>query len=147
MARTTTLSILPGQAKYVIDRLLAERRISPRDITGYMDDLGRDIREIEDRLARLHAARDENEATGKPATRGARQRPGVHPSRSAAPAAKRRKRRFTVTAKVLASRALQGRYLPLLNKFSGTKRAQYAKLAKEKGREAAIKEMEAALKR
>lgn len=147
MARTTTLSILPGQAKYVIDRLLAERRISSRDITGYLEDLDRDIRELEDRLTRLRAAHGANDAASVPATRGARQRPAAHPPRSAAPSAKRRKRRFTVTAKVLASRALQGRYLPLLNRFSGAKRARYAKLAKEKGRGASIKEMEAALKR
>ncbi|HYR27144.1 MAG TPA: hypothetical protein VEU30_01685, partial [Thermoanaerobaculia bacterium] len=58
---------------------------------------------------------------------------------------KRRKRKFTVTPAVLASREIQGRYLPLLNKFKGKRKEQFAKTAREKGREAAIKEMEATL--
>jgi hypothetical protein len=138
-------TILPGQAKYVIDRLLAARRITARDITGYLGDLQRNIVEIEERLARLRAAQGGNDAASVRAT--PRRERAAQRSTSAPQPAKRRKRRFTVTAKVLASRALQGRYLPLLNKFSGAKRVQYAKLAKDKGREAAIKEMEAALKR
>jgi hypothetical protein len=52
-----------------------------------------------------------------------------------------------VTPKVLASRELQGRYLPLLNKMPKGKRGYYRKLAKAKGREAAIKEMQAARKK
>jgi uncharacterized protein YbjQ (UPF0145 family) len=46
-----------------------------------------------------------------------------------------------VSAETLASRQLQGRYLALIRQIPAQKRAQYAKTAKEKGREAAIKEM------
>jgi hypothetical protein len=45
----------------------------------------------------------------------------------------------------LASRKLQGRYLAFIRQIPATKRAQYQKTAKEKGREAAIKEMQVAL--
>jgi hypothetical protein len=42
---------------------------------------------------------------------------------------------------------LQGRYLALVRQFPATRRAQYAKVAKEKGREAAIKDMQDSLKK
>jgi hypothetical protein len=45
----------------------------------------------------------------------------------------------------LASRQLQGRYLALVRRFPATKRAAYAKIAKERGREAAIKDMQDSL--
>lgn len=46
----------------------------------------------------------------------------------------------------LASRQLQGRYLALVRQFPETRRTYFAKVAKEKGREAAIKEMQDARK-
>jgi hypothetical protein len=42
----------------------------------------------------------------------------------------------------LASRQLQGRYLALVRRFPANRRAQFAKVAKERGREAAIREMQ-----
>jgi hypothetical protein len=42
---------------------------------------------------------------------------------------------------------LQGRYLALVRQFPATKRANYAKVAKERGREAAIREMQDSLKK
>lgn len=44
------------------------------------------------------------------------------------------------------SRVLQGQYLALSRNFSKRDRAKYGKLAKEKGREKAIRDMKAALK-
>ncbi|HEX9982319.1 MAG TPA: hypothetical protein VGF69_03565 [Thermoanaerobaculia bacterium] len=58
-----------------------------------------------------------------------------------------RKSSSSITAEQLASRQLQGRYLALVRQFSENRRGQYAKLAKEKGREAAIKDMQDALKK
>lgn len=51
-----------------------------------------------------------------------------------------------VTPERLASRKLQGRYLALVRQFSKAKRAEFAKIAKEHGRETAIKSMEVAKK-
>ncbi|HKR63878.1 MAG TPA: hypothetical protein VJZ00_09110, partial [Thermoanaerobaculia bacterium] len=58
-----------------------------------------------------------------------------------------RKRGSAITPEQLASRQLQGRYLALVRQFPATKRAQFAKTAKEKGREAAIKEMQDSIKK
>ena len=69
------------------------------------------------------------------------------PAAAAAPAKRGRKRRSAITPEQLASRQLQGRYLALVRQIPANKRAQYAKTAKEKGREAAIKEMQDAIKK
>lgn len=53
-----------------------------------------------------------------------------------------RKGGANITPEQLASRQLQGRYLALVRGFPETRRAYFAKVAKEKGREAAIKEMQ-----
>jgi hypothetical protein len=58
-----------------------------------------------------------------------------------------RKPSAAITAGQLASRQLQGRYLALVRQFPENKRAQYARTAKEKGRESAIREMQDALKK
>jgi hypothetical protein len=58
----------------------------------------------------------------------------------------RKSAKASITAGQLASRQLQGRYLALVRQFPENRRAQYAKTAKEKGREAAIQEMQDALK-
>jgi len=161
----TTLS--DGQASYVVERLRAERRISDAEIQRYIADLGREISDLEVRLARLRAlaggpeTHSEVEGGSRPAPRAKRRKrtrsvsTNASAARPTAPASvtggeiapkKRRKRRFTVTPKVLASRELQGRYLPLLNKFTGSRRAGFAKIAKERGRKAAISAMESTLR-
>jgi O6-methylguanine-DNA--protein-cysteine methyltransferase len=73
---------------------------------------------------------------------------------AAAPAAaestggvKRRRRRSRITPEQLASRQLQGRYLGLIRQIPATRRAQYQKIAKESGREAAINAMKSAVNR
>jgi hypothetical protein len=45
--------VTPGQARWVVERLLAERRISAKDVSQYLDDLQGEIRDIERRLVRL----------------------------------------------------------------------------------------------
>jgi hypothetical protein len=52
-----------------------------------------------------------------------------------------------LTPEQLASRQLQGRYLGLIRQIPANKRASYQKTAKERGREAAIKEMQETLKK
>lgn len=156
------LGITGGQAQYVIERLRAERRISDRDIHQYVGEIGRDISDLEQRLERLRGAAGASQSrpvaseagtvVPRPVRRVRRENTRSKPSRrrtQASPAAGvqgRRKRKFTVTPAVLRSRELQGRYLPLLNRMPKTKRRYYANLAKEKGREAAIQEMEASLR-
>jgi hypothetical protein len=137
--------------------------VTAAQIREYLADMGREIRELEDRLRRLRdaaggdAAHSSTRGGGQiptlvrrrnaksSAARTGRATPLTVPKRDSTPSTKRPKRKFTVTPKVLASRALQGRYLPLLNKFSGRRKAAFARTAKDKGREVAIREMEAAL--
>jgi hypothetical protein len=68
-------------------------------------------------------------------------------STPATPAKRGRKRRSAITPEQLASRQLQGRYLGLIRQVPASKRAQYQKIAKEKGREAAIRELQDAVKK
>ncbi len=187
--QTSGTPLSPGQAHYVLEQLIKERRISPGEINRYVGDMGREISDLESRLQRLREAHGGSSSTGSsstgssssaaaPAKRGpgrppgsgrgpgrppgrppgSGRGPGRPPGRppasantaSAAPSApaaaaggakKGRKRRSAITPEQLASRQLQGRYLGLVRRFPESKRAYYAKVAKEKGREAAIKEM------
>lgn len=174
-------SLSSGQAAYVLDRLIAERRISPGEINRYVGEMGREISDLEARLARLreaagsaaHAAVAGVAAAGAAIARRGRRpgrppgrkpgRPGRPPGRppanaganagggaaAAAPSkgGKRGRRSSNITPEQLASRQLQGRYLALVRQFAENRRTAFAKTAKEKGREAAIKEMQDALKK
>lgn len=159
-----------GQASYVLDRLISDRRISPGEVARYINDMQREINDLERRLEQLRAATMSGGAVsemggagktqrrrGRPpgsANRGPGRppgRPGRPPGRppaaasaaSAAPAGRRR--RSAITAEQLASRQLQGRYLGLIRQIPANKRAPFQRTAKEKGREAAIREMQGVL--
>ena len=142
---SSPLNLSPGQASYVLERLISERRVSQRDLERYASEMTREIGELEKRLQSLR------EATGGGGG-GAARRPG-RPRGSgraavaavAVAGARRRRRRSRITPEQLASRQLQGRYLGLIRQIPMSKRNQYKKLAQEKGREAAIKEMASAL--
>ena len=130
----------PGQASYVLDRLIGDRRVSRADVQRYVSDMHREITDLERRLQSL------KEATGG-AIRSAIQAltPGKRRGRPPGTGAKRRSAK--ITAEQLASRQLQGRYLGLIRQIPASRRAPYQKIAKEKGREAAIKEMMTTLKK
>jgi hypothetical protein len=160
-----------GQASYVLERLIKDRRVSQSDVNGYLSQMSNEISELEARLQHLKdavgGAASAAVASIASAVAAVRRKPGRPPGKrgpgrppgsgrkpgrppaaaSAAPAApeggvKRRRRRTAITSEQLASRQLQGRYLALVRRFTPTKRAQFAKVAKERGREAAIKEMQ-----
>ena len=155
-----------GQSAYVLERLIAERRVSSGDVNRILSEMGREISDLEQKLQRLREAHGGvSAAAPAPARRGPGRPPGSgkgrrrgRPPASAAPAgaapaaakggAKRgRKRRGAITPEQLASRQLQGRYLALVRQFAAGRRPQFAKIAKEKGREAAIREMQSSLKK
>ena len=130
--------LTPGQATYVLQRLVSDRRISQGELNRYISDMHREIVDLEQRLQSLREA----------ASGGAR-RPGRPPRAASdsteAPAPVRRRRKSRLTPEQAASRKLQGRYLGLIRQIAASKRVQYQKIAKERGREAAIKEMASAL--
>jgi hypothetical protein len=165
----------PGQAAYVLDRLIRERRISRADVNSLVAEMGREISELEARLTHLRQAHGGALAAAAVGVVGAAagtalvrrgRRPGRPPGRRGRPPAsasagadasaqstpskggkRGRKQRASITPEQLASRQLQGRYLALVRQFPAAKRAQYARTAKEKGREAAIGEMQSSLKK
>jgi hypothetical protein len=110
--------LTPGQALYVVDRLMRERKVSARDVTRMASEMEREIADLEQRLAMLRT--DRASASGR---RGAKKA-----SRSVNPA-------------VAASRRLQGEYMGLMRHITGRERARIKKIAAEQGREAAVKEM------
>src|SRR5688572_10443155 len=175
-----------GQAAYVLDRLIRERRISAGEINRYVSEMSLEISQLEQRLARLREAagpaaaavagiaagiagaavarRRRRRGPGRPPGAGAKRGPGRPPgkrgpgrppasasaSTAAAPAkagGAKRRRRSSITPEQLASRQLQGRYLALVRQFAASRRPAFAKIAKEKGREAAIREMQDSLKK
>jgi hypothetical protein len=128
--RTTSAPrVNPGQAQYVLERLISDRRVSAGEVNRYDNDMQREISDLEQRLQNLRAA------TGRPV--------GAAPS--SATAGPRRRRRAAITPEQAASRVLQGRYLGLIRQIPAKRRARYAKVARDRGREAAIKEMQSAL--
>lgn len=127
--RKESPKLSPGQATYVLDRLIADRRISAGEVNRYVSDMQREIADLETRLQSLRQA--SNPAAARlPIARRATAAPG------------RQKR---ISSEQRASRLIQGRYLGLIRQIPASRRSQYQKIAKEKGREAAIKEMASAL--
>lgn len=126
--------LTPGQASYVLERLIGDRRVSAGEVARYVNDMRREIDDLQHRLETLRAA-----SGGALVASRRRGRP------PAVPRGRRRGRPTAVTAERRASQQLQGRYLGLIRQIPKTKRAQYQKIAKEKGREAAIREMTSAL--
>ena len=49
-------NVTAGQAQWIIERMLADRRISQQDVERYVADLGREIQNIQRRLESLRAA-------------------------------------------------------------------------------------------
>jgi hypothetical protein len=158
-------SLSPGQAKYVLDRLVSERRVSPGEINRYVNEMHGEISSLEQQLERLRAAVGGSGAAapvrrGRPVGSGRPGRPpGRRPGRPSAASAdsesarpskggrRAGRGRTAITPEQLASRQLQGRYLGLIRQIPGNKRAPYQRTAKEKGREAAIREMMETLKK
>lgn len=163
-----------GQASYVLDCLIADRRISASEVSRYVSDMHREISDLESRLQTLRAhagaaapaAGTSSTTTGKrrgrpPGSGKRRGRPpgsgkkaaAAAPPMAAAPAAAapagpaKRRRRARITPEQLASRQLQGRYLGLIRQIPASRRAQYQKIAKDSGREAAINAMKSAVGR
>lgn len=116
--------ISPGQASYVIERLLAERRISPSDVNACLADLAREIRDIEGRIATLRAVAGSEVP-----------RPKASPKRRIA-RQKRAKRRGRPSAM-----QLNGRYMGFYRQIPKYDQPRYSAMRKEQGIETAIRAM------
>jgi len=125
------MDVTPGQAQWVIERLLAERRISAKDVSQYLNELQGEIRDIEQRLASLREA----------AGRGPVASPG--PLRKVA-AAKTPRRR--ASGKKGHPRGVAGTLAVLLRSIPAADHAGIAAIRAGKGLKAAIAAAKAAVK-
>lgn len=121
--------ISAGQAAYVLDRLVAERRISPREIAQYLGDVPREIAALERRISVLRGLVGDVE----------RENDGTEKTRPTSKRSKRSSRRPT------EGQRLHGSYIGFLRQIPERERPNYARLREKKGVEAAIAAMKKAL--
>lgn len=118
-------SLSPGQAQYVVNRLIAERRVSPHEVARYVGEIQRDIADIEARLARLR------EASGGPVGRTGAQTPMQ--------AATGRSSRTSRTRRRRTGNPLAGSYMGFMRQVKGPrKKAEFRKIKEQHGYERAI---------
>lgn len=130
---SSELDVTPAQALFILEQMIEDKKINRRDLQRYKGNLDNEIESLEKRLADLKSAVGGGRA-------GASSRKSAGRKRSAG---KTRKRSGSkASAATQQSRALQGRYISYIRRFKGKKKEQYQKMAREKGREAAISAME-----
>jgi hypothetical protein len=132
--KAAPVSFSPSQAVYVLERALADRKLSRADVRQYIAGMAEEIRGLEARLASLR------EAVVEPVKRLVHKVEekvmGGDPSFP-----KKRRKQRPVSPEVAATRKIQGQYLGVLSQIPKTKRPFYQKIAKTKGREEAIASM------
>lgn len=124
--------LTPGQAQWVVERLLAERRITARDVDRYIAEIGTEIRDIERRLADLRAASG-NAPVASPK------------ARKRVAATNGRKRR--AGGKKGHPRGIAGTLAVLLRSIPAAEHAAIAAIRADKGIKAAIAAARAAVKK
>jgi hypothetical protein len=134
------VTLSPSRAVYVLERALADRKLSKADVNRYLAGMTEEIRGLEERLASLR------DAVVEPVKRLAHKVEekvfGGDP-----PLPKKKRKHKAVSPEVAATRKIQGQYISLLSQVPKTKRAFYQKIAKAKGREEAIAAMRKNLKK
>ena len=114
--------VSPAHAQYIVQRLVAERHVSPSEIAAYLAELPALITSLEARLASLRSIAN-GAATPNPTQASTRKAP----------------------ARDQSWRALNGRYAGLVRQFPPATRTEYKRMSKENGKEFAIRRMREAL--
>jgi hypothetical protein len=127
-------TVTPGQAQWVIERLLADRRISVMDVQRYVADMGREIQHLEQRLARLR------EAAGNAPL-------ASRTPRSAAPADAWKRRPGRPKKASGHPRGIAGTLAVLLRSIPAAEHAAIAAIRTDQGIKAAISAARAAVKK
>jgi hypothetical protein len=115
-SKADQLNLTPGQATYVLTRLVDEGRITAKEITKLAGEMEAEIAQLEARLAKLQGALARGSAPGRAGGK-------------------------RLSAKGSASRRIQGEYMGLIRHLAAKDRGRIKKIAAERGREAAIREM------
>jgi hypothetical protein len=131
--QTAQSRVTAGEALYIVEQLIASRRVSDREVTAILAKMHQEIEGLEQRLATLRQVAG-TARNGRPSTNRR-----VVPYDGPAGRVHR-----TLTPELAKSRRLQGEYMGLIRHLSGPVRAKMRKLASEEGREAAIKSMRSA---
>jgi len=130
-AEEARMDVTPGQAQWIIERLLADRRISAKDVNQYLAGMQGEIRDIERRLSDLRGA------AGTPTVAAPAARTAVAP-------AKTRKRR--AGGKKGHPRGIAGTLAVLLRSIPAAEHAAIAAIRADKGIKAAIKAAQSAIR-
>jgi hypothetical protein len=117
-------AVTPAQAQWIVERLIADRRITAAEVRGLLSGLDQEISEIERRLSTLREAAG-SASVASPAPR------------SEAPAAKTRKRQSR--QKKGHPRGIAGTLAVLLRSIPAAEHAAIAAIRADKGIKAAIK--------
>ena len=134
-------SFTPGQALYIVERAIADRKLSASDISGYMRSMADEIRSIEQRIASLAgSAADAVVAAATPVVNEVRR----SLNRTVRDVKKIRKNR-ALSAERMASMRIQGEYLGYLRQIPKSAKAKFQKICKTDGREKAVAEMKKVL--
>jgi hypothetical protein len=128
-------TVTAGQAQWILERLLAERRISQQDVQRYVADIDREIQDLERRLAVLRAA-----AGNEPLASTAPRRVVATPKKG-----KRRPGRPKKSAG--HPRGIAGTLAVLLRSIPAAEHAAIATIRADKGVKAAIYAARAAVKK
>lgn len=144
MARLDQLS--PGQAKFVLERIVSDKKVRSREIDKYLKEMDSEIESLEERLSMLRGSRSKaSEETAPSRKPGRRKKAQSAKSSKKAAGKKTRTSRKATTPEAQKSRQLQGQYISLIKRFSGKERDKYKKMAKDKGREEAVTQMKKAV--
>lgn len=133
--KSAAIGVTPGQAQWIVERMIAERRISAADVRGILANMGEEIAELERRLAALREARGDAPV-------------GLQAPRSEPPARKTRKRRGRRSKKATGHpRGIAGTLAVLLRALPATEHAAIQAIRADQGIQAAIKAAQAAVKK
>jgi hypothetical protein len=126
------IEVTPGQAQWIVERMLAERRLTPADVRTLLGEMGHEITELERRLAALRGTARETPVAAE------NQRP------ARAVRAPQRKRRKQASGH---PRGIAGTLAVLLRSIPAAQHAAIATIRADKGIKAAIVAAKAAAKK
>ena len=133
------LNLSGPQAQYVVNGLLADRRISERDVRAHLTNLDRDIASLENRLQLLRGARVQPGRGGDRTVAGST----GDPARTVAP----KRRRANLSPERRAALKKQGLYLALMRQIPKTKRASFKAMFRQRGMDPTLAAMHKAVER
>lgn len=131
MKQNAAIGVTPAQAKWIVERLVADRRISTADVQKLLSELGAEIEAIERRLASLRSAAGHTPASS----------PAPRSEGEAATTRKRTRRR-----KKGHPRGIAGTLAVLLRSIPAAEHAAIQAIRADKGIKAAIKAAQSASK-